>query len=222
MAAMAPMLASAPLQADGVAWPRAEVRGFSPCARVVVLEASCAAAPSDPRAELLARLAQAILALERRDERAAIAQFRALATFYRRGGDQASAAEAELHAARLLVSIGRFDEALAMLAALDDGAAGDARGAAREHLRVVALERKGEVRAARARLLAAMRAYKPALWDGDLAADAERLGVATAGPISPRALAGLILAAEWIGLFAFAAVAWLRASPAERRGFGQS
>jgi hypothetical protein len=217
IAAVASLLASGSLQAEGVAFPRAELRGPSPCVRVLAVELPCAVPPIDVRAELLARLAQAIRALEAGDERAAIGQFRALATFYRRGGDHASAAAAELQAARLFVSTESYDEALATLARTEGEDPADARAGEREHVRVVALERKGDVRSARARLIAARRAYPPGLWDTYLADDAQRLGVASDRPLSAGGLAGLILAFEWLGLAALAAGAWLRAPAAGRR-----
>lgn len=217
IAAVAALLASEPLRAEGVALPLAELRGASPCVRVLAVEMPCRIPAIDVRTELLARLAQAIRALEAGDERAAISQFRALATFYRRGGDHASAAAAELQAARLLVSMGRYDDALATLAVREGDEPVDARAGEREHVRVVALEGRGDFRAARARLIAARRAYPAGLWDAHLAGDAERLGVASDRLLSMRAFTGLVLAFEWVGLIALAAVAWLRPPAKGRR-----
>ncbi|MEO8485939.1 MAG: hypothetical protein ABI585_06320 [Betaproteobacteria bacterium] len=164
-----------------------------------------AQADGDPRAELTARLDLASRAIAEGRSRDAIAQFRALAAFYRRGGDIASAAAADLEVARLLVSLGRFDDAFAALAPSEGHEHESPRLAQRTGIRVAAFERTGDTPGARTALAAVNRNVARGDWEKFLASDAQRLGVAYGWPTPDARTIALILAAEWIGVGALVA-----------------
>lgn len=136
-----------------------------------------AAAPADLAGEVEARLARARAAEAAGDRGAAIDLYVGLAEFYRRGGDRVSGAVADSEAARVLIDIQRYDDAVRLLDAVGPDDRDLDRAAQRDHLRVIAHERAGRLRDAREVLLRARDAYADPLWNHYLRADAIRLGV---------------------------------------------
>lgn len=164
-------------------------------------------AGADEPSEVVLRLEQAKAAVAAGDPAAAAGAYRDLAALYRRGGDRVSAAAADVEAARALIDLGRYDEADRVLATSSDDD-GDAIGhAKRSHLRVIALERRGDRDGARAVLAQAGRSLSDTTWDRELGDDAHRLGVAP----RTRLWGGITWALVAIaGTFAIVSYLWRR------------
>jgi tetratricopeptide (TPR) repeat protein len=162
-------------------------------------------------AELNAHLASAQQAMASGDRDGAVRAFDAIAAFYRRGGDQASAAAADLEAARLLFAQERFDDAFALLERSEGHEIASARLAQRQHIRAFVLERKGDVAGARRSIAAVSRRVTREDWNRHLADDAKRLGVGFGWPALERRWLTPILLLEWGALIALVLVVYRRA-----------
>jgi hypothetical protein len=162
-------------------------------------------------AELKAHLATAQQAMASGDRDGAVRAFDAIAAFYRRGGDLASAAAADFEAARLLFDQERFDDAYALLERSEGHEIASARLAQRQHIRVFVLERKGDTAGARRSLAAVNRHVTREDWNRHLADDAKRLGVSFGWPALERRWLTPILLLEWGALIALVLVVYRRA-----------
>jgi hypothetical protein len=173
---------------------------------------------SDAEGELKARLALAEHALSTGNARGAIQEYHAIAAFYRRGGDKASAAAADFEAARTLVTLGLWDDAFATLAQSEGDEIDSARLAQRLDIRVVVLERNGDVPAARAALRAVNRIVTREDWNRHLGDHARRLDVAYGWPTLDRRTLRPILILEWGALAALVVFAYRRGARREPEG----
>lgn len=180
-------------------------------AALVAGDARGAEPASIEEAELKAHLATAHQAMASGDRDGAVRAFDAIATFYRRGGDQASAAAADFEAARLLFAQDRFDDAYALLERSEGHEITSARLAQRQHIRVFVLERKGDAAGARRSLAAVNRQVTREDWNRHLADDAQRLGVGYGWPALDRRWLGPILVLEWGAVIALVIVVYRRA-----------
>ena len=189
--------------------PFALAMGFA-LASVLHAVPALASAHGDATLELDGRLARVRAALATGDVPGAIDAFRAVAAFYRTGGDRRSAAAADLEAAYLLSQLGSWDDAFATLAPSDADEVESPRLARRQHIRVVVLERRGETAAARDAIVAVRRAVTREDWHRHLAGDAKRLGVAYGWPALERRTLAPILLVEWGALIALVVVLYRR------------
>jgi hypothetical protein len=137
--------------------------------------------------------------------------FDAIAAFYRRGGDEASAAAADFEAARLLFANGRFDDAYALLDRSEGHEIASARLAQRQHMRALVLERRGDAAGARRAVTAVHRLVTREDWNRHLADDAKRLGVGFGWPRLERRWLTPILVVEWGALIALVVAIYRRA-----------
>jgi hypothetical protein len=162
-------------------------------------------------AELKAHLATAHQAMASGDHDGAVRAFDEIATFYRRGGDQASAAAADFEAARLLFAQERFDDAYALLERSEGHEIASSRLAQRQHIRAFVLERKGDAAGARRSVATVNRQVTREDWNRHLADDAKRLGVRYGWPALDRRWLGPILVLEWGAVIALVIVVYRRA-----------
>jgi hypothetical protein len=167
--------------------------------------------PSAEEAELKAQLAAARQAIAAGDADGAVRTFDAIAAFYRRGGDEASAAAADFEAARLLFASERYDEAWPLLARSEGHEIASARLAQGQHMRVVVLERRGDAAGARQAIAAVNRHVTREDWNRHLAEDAKRLGVGYGWPPLERRWLAPILVVEWVALIALVIAIYRRA-----------
>jgi len=177
-----------------------------------------AEAESDAEGELKARLALARHALANGNARGAVQEYHAIAAFYRRGGDKASAAAADFEAARTLVTLGLWDDAFATLAQSEGDEIDSARLAQRLDSRVVVLERNGDAPAARAALRAVNRVVTREDWNRHLGEHARRLDVPYGWPKLDRRTLAPILVLEWGALAALVYFTYRRGSRHARGG----
>jgi len=145
------------------------------------------------------------------DRDGAVRAFDAIATFYRRGGDMASAAAADLEAARLLFAHERYDDAFALLERSEGHEIASAGLAQRQHMRAFVLERNGDAAGAHRSLAAVNRRVTREDWNRHLADDAKRLGVGYGWPALERRWLTPILVLEWSALIALVLVFYRRA-----------
>ena len=169
---------------------------------------------SGAEAELNAHVATARQALASGDRDSAIHAFDRIATFYRGGGDEASAAAADFEAARLLFEQQRFDDAYALLERSEGHEIASARLAQRQHMRAFVLERRGDAAGARRSIARVNRHVTREDWNRHLADDAKRLGVGYGWPALERRWLAPILVLEWGALVALVIALYRRAGRA--------
>ena len=180
--------------------------------------AFAAESPSIDEAELKAQLAAARQAIAAGDADGAVRTFDAIAMFYRRGGDEASAAAADFEAAKLLFAKERFDDARALLDRSEGHEIASARLAQRQHMRAFVLERQGDTTGARHAIGAVNRLVTREDWNRHLADDAKRLGVGYGWPRLERRWLAPILVVEWVALIALVIAIYRRAVRREAAG----
>ena len=169
-------------------------------------------------AELRAQLDAAHQSIAAGDADGAVGAFAQIAAFYRRGGDEASAAAADFEAARLLFAQQRFEDAFALLDRSEGHEIASARLAQRQHIRAFVLERKGDTAGARRSIAAVSRRVTREDWNRHLADDAERLGVPFGWPTPRRRTLNVILVFEWGALVALVLVVYRRAARRDAGG----
>lgn len=172
------------------------------------------------KAALDAHVATARQAVAANDRDGAVAAFDAIASFYRRGGDEASAAAADFESARLLFGADRFEEAWSRLERSEGHEIASDRLAQGQHMRAAMLERRGDAAGARDAIAKVNRYVTREDWNRYLAGDAKRLGVGYGWPALDRGLLGPIVALEWAALVALVLVVYRRAVRRERGGEG--
>jgi len=187
-------------------------------ASTVALAATLVACPAgadetanDAEAELRSHLVAAEQAIAAGDADGAVRAYDAVAAFYRRGGDDASAAAADFEAARLLFARERFDDAFALLDRSEGHEGTSARLAQRQHMRAFVLERRGDPAGARRAIASVNRKVTREDWNRHLADDASRLGVGYGWPRLGRRWLNALLVVEWGALAALVIVVYRRA-----------